>query len=665
MPDKAANTAFKEAVLQKREYYISNQHLLREGLQFFDSAFQCIEQPGNEDYTLFYSTKAALAHYAQRYSLANQFADTLERILEPRIAHSTYDLEKYAGVLFVKGDNYMALGKYTEAFANYFKAKEVLEQGAGSCVVSHYTYRMGNVMYRQKRYTEAKELYTQAFNAGDDCPQEDEPHMRKQALLDNIGLCYYQLGDNDSALFYYHQTLQYISTHRDHINKKHHEVDFSVIAEGVVYGNMAKVYRRLKLFDKAEELLRKSIDINLRKGHDVHDAKITMLELASMQHELNQWQSLEQTLLAIGLALDTLPNSEHELRWHQLSADFYREKKDFITAYSHLNRINEMRDSMSKATEARNTPDFDQQYTYFEQKYENKLLRQDNEQKEFSLLVAVLTTVLIVLGSLLVVHFYLRSRKDLATVLLLNEQIHQQKEQLEKALAELEANNRAKDRILHIVAHDLRNPISAISAMSQLLAEEFTPDQKNGKELTGLMRSSCTNALDLIGELLETNNGDEVPLHCEAIDVNTLLTQTVELLRFKAAEKEQAILLKLPQVSRSIYADREKLWRILNNLIVNALKFSPDKAQIEVTAELHEEYLRIAVKDYGIGIPADMQPLIFDMFTTAKRTGTKGEKSFGLGLSIVKQFVAVHRGSVHVVSETGKGATFVVELPWQ
>jgi two-component system sensor histidine kinase VicK len=61
----------------------------------------------------------------------------------------------------------------------------------------------------------------------------------------------------------------------------------------------------------------------------------------------------------------------------------------------------------------------------------------------------------------------------------------------------------------------------------------------------------------------------------------------------------------------------------------------------------------------------DMQPHIFDMFTSAKRTGTKGEKSFGLGLSIVKQFVIAHKGNVWVESETVKGATFVVELPWQ
>nr|MBP7261828.1 sensor histidine kinase [Bacteroidia bacterium] len=82
-------------------------------------------------------------------------------------------------------------------------------------------------------------------------------------------------------------------------------------------------------------------------------------------------------------------------------------------------------------------------------------------------------------------------------------------------------------------------------------------------------------------------------------------------------------------------------------------------------AEAKENYLLLSVKDFGIGIPADMQPKIFDMFTSAKRSGTKGEKSFGLGLSIVKQFVTAHHGRVWVESEPGKGAIFFVELPWQ
>jgi hypothetical protein len=87
--EKAADKQFKDLVLHKREFYIKNQPHLFEGLHFFDSAFRAIDKPGNEDYTLYYTTQDALAHYAERYSLANKYADTLEKILEPRIMHST------------------------------------------------------------------------------------------------------------------------------------------------------------------------------------------------------------------------------------------------------------------------------------------------------------------------------------------------------------------------------------------------------------------------------------------------------------------------------------------------------------------------------------------------------------------------------------------------
>jgi len=103
--------------------------------------------------------------------------------------------------------------------------------------------------------------------------------------------------------------------------------------------------------------------------------------------------------------------------------------------------------------------------------------------------------------------------------------------------------------------------------------------------------------------------------------------------------------------------------RVLSNLISNAIKFSPRGATIYVSIADCKKEVEIAVKDDGIGVPEKMQEEIFNMFTEAKRPGTAGEKSFGLGLSISKQIVEHHQGSIWVESETGKGSTFYVRLP--
>lgn len=108
---------------------------------------------------------------------------------------------------------------------------------------------------------------------------------------------------------------------------------------------------------------------------------------------------------------------------------------------------------------------------------------------------------------------------------------------------------------------------------------------------------------------------------------------------------------------------REKLWRVVSNLMANAIKFSPEGAVIEVSLENRGQYARIAVRDHGIGIPEGMKDKLFDLFTEAKRPGTAGEQSFGMGLAISRQIVEAHDGRIWLESQPGQGTTFFVELP--
>jgi signal transduction histidine kinase len=112
-----------------------------------------------------------------------------------------------------------------------------------------------------------------------------------------------------------------------------------------------------------------------------------------------------------------------------------------------------------------------------------------------------------------------------------------------------------------------------------------------------------------------------------------------------------------------IHGDYEKLSRVMNNLVVNAMKFSPAGSEIAVEANASETGVAISVKDNGIGIPANMQNQIFDPFTASRRKGTDGEQPFGLGLYISKQIIEAHGGKIWPDSEVGKGTTFHVELP--
>jgi signal transduction histidine kinase len=109
--------------------------------------------------------------------------------------------------------------------------------------------------------------------------------------------------------------------------------------------------------------------------------------------------------------------------------------------------------------------------------------------------------------------------------------------------------------------------------------------------------------------------------------------------------------------------NREKIWRVVSNLISNAIKFSQAGAIIIVKAKEFKKEVRIEVKDQGIGIPDKLKAQVFNMFTDAKRPGTEGEKSFGLGLSICQQIVEKHNGRIWFESNIENGTTFYFSLP--
>ena len=215
-------------------------------------------------------------------------------------------------------------------------------------------------------------------------------------------------------------------------------------------------------------------------------------------------------------------------------------------------------------------------------------------------------------------------------------------------------------RFLMMLAHDMRNPLAGIAGLSTLLLQDTEQPEK--REILELINDSCMRTIKMISELLEVGTFEEEVIKKEAVNVKELLEECIELLQFKAAEKDQRIFL---DVHEEIFfpACHDKVWRLVNNLLSNALKFSPPSTFITVKAEKVGSYVRISVADQGIGIPVELQDKIFNIFTEAKRKGTRGEESFGLGLHICKKIAESHGGRIWFESTVGKGTTFFTEFP--
>jgi len=212
------------------------------------------------------------------------------------------------------------------------------------------------------------------------------------------------------------------------------------------------------------------------------------------------------------------------------------------------------------------------------------------------------------------------------------------------------------------VAHDLRGPVATISMLSDLILAE--QDQASRAEMIGFIKTSCNNSLALIAEILEAaEQSKKTEQEKESTNINQLVKTTVELLQLKASEKDQKITLHLPQQHLFLMINPEKIKRVLNNLITNAIKFSDKGEEIKVSLTKDDKANTIIVEDNGIGIPENIQSKVFDMFTEAKRKGTAGELPYGLGLSICKQIVEAHNGRIWFETKQDKGTIFYVELP--
>lgn len=233
---------------------------------------------------------------------------------------------------------------------------------------------------------------------------------------------------------------------------------------------------------------------------------------------------------------------------------------------------------------------------------------------------------------------------------------------LEKTNTALSIAKKQKEKILNTVAHDLRTPISNIAGISQLILSDpqFTKEQK---ELVSLIVHATNSSLTLINELLEKSDAHLHSALLAPVDLNELIRQHAPLLSITASEKHSFIEYNLTKMDLPVYVDSGRINRVINNLVSNALKFSPTDSVISINTDKDKDFAILTVKDKGIGIPRENHQKIFEMYTHAKRKGTAGEQSFGMGLSICKQIVEQHGGNIYLESEVGKGSTFIVTLP--
>jgi len=232
----------------------------------------------------------------------------------------------------------------------------------------------------------------------------------------------------------------------------------------------------------------------------------------------------------------------------------------------------------------------------------------------------------------------------------------------ERELMEL---NQLKNKFLGIAAHDLRNPLVSIRGFAELLLNgDLGPVEDDQKEFLALIHSASQDMLRLVNDLLDVSviESGRLSMQIQEADLKSLLENRLKIIQVTADAKNIAIRASLDPVP-SCRIDTNRIGQVVDNLIGNALKFSPAGSEITVGLQEVGGRLRVSVADQGPGLTPEDQAKLFGDFQRLSAQPTGGEKSTGLGLAIVKKIVEAHGGRVEVQGEPGRGSTFSFEIP--
>ncbi|HWI58842.1 MAG TPA: hybrid sensor histidine kinase/response regulator, partial [Bacillota bacterium] len=247
-------------------------------------------------------------------------------------------------------------------------------------------------------------------------------------------------------------------------------------------------------------------------------------------------------------------------------------------------------------------------------------------------------------------------------------ELDRNRQQLEESNQKLLELDQIKSRFFANISHELRTPLTLLLAPLETLLHRFNRSlDDETRNLLQTMHSNGMRLLKLINDLLDLVRleSGRMEVKLEPVDVTEFLQGLASAARQIAEDKRLRLTTYVDPALDRVLADRDKLEKILLNLVFNALKFTPAGGRVEVRAERHGEEFVLQVADTGMGIAEKNLPHVFDRFWQADSSSKRKYQGAGIGLALVKELVEIQAGKVTVQSKEGEGTTFAVRLPYQ
>ncbi len=492
------------------------------------------------------------------------------------------------------------------------------------------------------------------FTAIDLCEKTNSKKLLSEQYL-NVGSVYRKIGDLDNA--YHHYKLSFKL--KKQINDE--------LGLGSVFNNIGNVFRQKKDSTLALGYFKRALIIWEKYKHKRGMATI-LNNISSLLIEKKEYdKAIDYIERQMAISLELNLNITFCMGYLQL-ATIYIQKDMFSVAWDYLENANNIilniKDNELKIYHLYVLTDY-----YKKNKEYDKAI--ETQQKTISLKEEVFNDQLTHKIAEIETNFRIKQKEQenelyrLKNVELVNanKEIAQQKEELSKMNKKLLEMDKSKDSILRIVSHDLKNLIGSVYSVLDLLRfESLSPKSEN---YLNLIDNSVQKALKLVKDLLDANTIEmnDFSLDLAQVNIVEILKSFLYTFKMQTEKKNQTIILTLPDEEILVDLEIDRFWQMISNLVFNSIKFTKSFGKIDIILQKEDQLCVIIIKDNGIGIPQSLIPIIFEKFTKAKRKGTDGESTFGIGLSIVKKLTELHNGQITVDSIENEGSTFTIKLP--
>jgi signal transduction histidine kinase/DNA-binding response OmpR family regulator/Tfp pilus assembly protein PilF len=576
---------------------------------------------------------ASISHDIRgNYSKAVESAQAgIDAIQEYNLMH---EKELNAALLNVQGLALYHQSRYNEALTSFFAALKIINTTKNITRLAHLYSNIGLVYHDLHDLEKALEYYTQSLQYA----LKNNNSISVGRATNNIGLIYDQKAEYDSALKYYQWSLEYKLKSGDE-----NGLSGTYLNLGVTYKKLLDYDNAIRYFDRSEII---KLKIDDRLGIlNVQDGKA---DIYIRQKKYKQADDILKSSLKL---LDSLESSEpRTVVFHRLY-DLYQSQGKYKEALEWYVKKTNLKDSLFTAEKNKQALEIETLYETEKKEQVIKLLEKDKQIQ--SIWRYLLMGSVLIIG---IIYFLQRSRTKKAKQFL---QIQQELN------GQLKENDLLKSRFFANISHEFRTPLSLIIAPVE---EKINSAQQSVSDQTTfqLIKRNAYRLLDLVNQLLDLSKLEfgKMRLHIQHDNIRDFLVTLTASFESLAESRKINFSTKIDINSSVVWFDKDKLEKIVNNLLFNAFKHTPVQGFINLEFTIPERSMTLLIKvtDTGSGISKEDLPHIFSPFYQSKHSNFEGLGS-GLGLSIVHELLKLHNGKIEINSIENQGTTIVVTLP--